>query len=64
MRQILFPFCMIGRFSDGYEREVMGNDEQDCMYKLITIQDNGNHGELTWYAPVCDENYIDGALMY
>lgn len=41
---ILTPWKMIGRYADNEEIEVGGFDEEDCMCKLIDLQEK--HGEL------------------
>lgn len=56
--KILWPFKMVGIYEDDYEAEVGGFDEEDCMYKLISLMDK--HGQLTWYSGYCDEDYVDG----
>ena len=48
---------MVGRYADDEEICVGGCDEEDCIYKLIELQEK--HGELTWYSGVCDEDYVD-----
>lgn len=54
----MYPFKMIGRYEDDDEEIVGGDDENDCMYKLIELQDV--HGNLVWYSTYYDEDYIDG----
>ena len=58
---ILTPYKMVGRYADDEEIIVGGNDEEDCMYKLIAKQEK--HGKLTWYSGVTDENYSAGELV-
>lgn len=58
--QILTPYKMVGRYADDEEIIVGGNDEEDCMYKLIAKQEK--HGKLTWYSGVTDENYSAGEI--
>lgn len=52
---------MVGRYADDEEICVGGCDEEDCIYKLIELQEK--HGELTWYSGVCDEDYVDGEYI-
>ena len=52
---------MVGRYMDDEEIEVTGYDEEDCMYKLISLQDQ--HGDLTWYSGVSNEDYIGGEYI-
>ena len=52
---------MVGRYADDEEIYVCGCDEEDCIYKLIELQEK--HGELTWYSGVCDEDYVDGEYV-
>lgn len=59
--KILTPWKMVGRYADDEEIYVGGHDEEDCMYKLIARQEQ--HGELTWYSGVCDEDYVAGELI-
>ena len=40
--ELLYPWKMIGRYEDGQEIIVNGNDEEDCMYKLCSLQEK--HG--------------------
>lgn len=59
--KILTQWKMVGRYADDEEICVGGYDEEDCVCKLIEKQ--GQHGELTWYSGVNDEDYIDGKLI-
>ena len=54
----MYPFKMIGRYEDDDEEIVGGDDENDCMYKLIELQDV--YGNLVWYSTYYDEDYVDG----
>lgn len=54
---ILEPFRMCGRFADGFEATVGGNDEGDCICKLDKMTEQ--HGELVWYSGYIDEDYVD-----
>ena len=33
----VYPWKMVGRYEDDYEAEVGGNNEEDCMEKLIDL---------------------------
>ena len=61
MIKILTPWKMAGRYADDEEIIVGGYDEEDCMYKLISKQEE--HGILTWYTGVNDEDYVDGEYI-
>lgn len=52
---------MVGRYADDEEIYVDGYNEEDCMCKLIDLQKQ--HGELTWYSGVNDEDYYDGEYI-
>ena len=58
---ILTPWKMIGRYTDDEEITVSGFNEEDCMCKLIDLQEK--HGALTWYSGINDENYVDGEYI-
>ena len=49
---------MYGEYSDGYDTEVFGHNEEDCLEKLVELCDE--HGDLTYYTGVNDDDYIDG----
>ena len=59
--KFIYKWKMVGRCADDEEIEVGGSDEEDCMYKLIELQEK--HGELTWYSGVSDEDYVDGEYI-
>ena len=59
--EIITPWKMIAKYADGEEIYVGGQDEEDCMYKLIAKQEK--HGELVWYSGVCDDNYVCGEYV-
>ena len=59
--KILTPFKMVGRYADGAEIYKGGSNEEDCMYKLLSMVDE--HGKLEWYSAVNDEDYIDGEYV-
>jgi len=59
-RQLRAPWKMVGRYTDGFEEEVIGRDEGDCIGKLAEMQ--YLHGKLYWYTGVNDDEYIDGEL--
>lgn len=48
MARIMYPWKMIGRYEDGEEINVSGNNEDECMWRLINLQEK--HGELIWYS--------------
>ena len=56
--QMLWPFRMYGEYEDGYSTTVGGNDEDDCIDRLIQMSDK--HGDLTFYTGVDDELYDNG----
>ena len=58
---ILTPWKMIGRYTDDEEITVSGFSEEECMYKLIDLQEK--HGALTWYSGINDEDYVDGEYI-
>ena len=57
----MYPWKMVGEYVDGYSAEVGGENEYDCMGKLIDLQEK--HGKLTWYSGVCNEDYTDGEYI-
>lgn len=61
MGKICFPWRMIGRYDDGVEIIVNGFNEDECMYKLIELQNK--HGKLEWYSGLCDEDYANGEYI-
>ena len=58
---ILTPWKMIGRYTDDEEITVSGFNEEDCMCKLIDLQEK--HWELKWYSGINDEDYVDGEYI-
>lgn len=40
---------------------VGGNDEEDCMQRLIDLQEK--HGDLTWYSGYVDQDYAAGEYV-
>lgn len=58
---IVWPWKMVGRYTDGEEITVCGYSEDDCMNKLISLMEK--HGDLTWYSGVSDEDYADGEYI-
>ena len=48
-------------YTDDEEITVSGFNEEDCMYKLIDLQEK--HGALTWYSGINDEDYVDGEYI-
>ena len=61
--KILTPWLMFGEYADGYECYKGGLNEEDCMRKLIAVENTGNHGSLVFYTGVNDEDYINGELI-
>lgn len=61
MALFLWPWKMVGRYSDGEEITVGGCNEEDCVGKLIGLTEK--HGELTWYSGVSDKNYSCGEYI-
>lgn len=59
--KLCYPWKMVGRYEDDYETEVGGNNEEDCMGKLIDLQEK--HGNLVWYSGLCDEDYEAGEYI-
>lgn len=55
------PWKMVGRYADDFEVEVEGSDEEDCMCKMIDLEDT--HGDLVWYSGFCDEDYECGEYI-
>lgn len=60
--RLLTPYMFEGEYEDGYYKEMPGYSEQECVAKLMHLQKK--HGNLTWYAGVCDDYYVDGELLY
>lgn len=58
---IYYPWKMYGRYADEMEDTVCGNDEQDCLMRLIELAEN--HGGLVFYTGVGDEDYVDGEYI-
>ena len=59
---VLYPWKMVGRYgNEEIEIEAYGLNEEDCMYKLISLQDK--YGPLVWYSGVTDEDYVDGEYI-
>ncbi len=61
MVKICWPWKMEGRYADGTEAVASGNDENDCMCKLIDL--TKKHGDLVWYGGYGDEDYCDGEYI-
>lgn len=59
--EFLYPWKMVGRYTDDEEVIVGGFDEEDCMYKLCELQDK--HGAMVWYSGYSDEDYVDGEYI-
>ncbi len=52
---------MVAIYEDGEEIEAGGNSEAEYMERLAQFQDE--HGEMTWYSGVTDENYQCGEYI-
>ena len=50
-----------GKYTDGFSVTVGGNDEEDCMQRLIDLQEK--HGDLTWYSGYEDQDYSAGEYI-
>lgn len=61
MIKFIYPWKMVGRYEDDYEAEVGGSGEEDCMEKLIDLQEE--HGKLVWYSGFSDEDYESGEYI-
>lgn len=62
MRQYLAEISrMIEPEEDGFTVTVGGNDEEDCMQRLIDLQEK--HGDLTWYSGYVDQDYAAGEYI-
>lgn len=59
--RVLYPWKMVARHADGEEIEVGGFSEEDCMEKLCDLEEQ--HGEMTWYSGVTDEDYVAGEYV-
>ena len=55
------PWRMCGEYTDGFSVTIGGNDEEDCIQRLIDLQEN--HGNLTWYSGYTDLDYIAGEYI-
>ena len=61
MVRICWPWKMVARYADSEEIEVGGNSEEDCMERLAELEEQ--HGEMTWYSGVSDEDYANGEYI-
>lgn len=61
MIKIYHPFKMVAEYKDGFEAEIGGYDEFDCMGKIVDL--TGKHGSVTWYSGVNDDDYVDGEYV-
>lgn len=59
--KICYPWIMVGRYADNEEITVGGYSEEDCMERLVDLEEK--HGELTWYSGVSDEDYVAGEYV-
>lgn len=58
---IFEPWRMCGEYEDGFSATAGGHSEEDCMQKLIELQES--HGDLTWYSGYRDEDYENGEYI-
>lgn len=58
---LFYPWKMCGRYADGFEITIGGNDESECICKLIELEEK--HGKLEWYSGYCDEDYEAGEYI-
>lgn len=58
---ILEPWRICGEYKDGFTVTVGGNSEEDCMEKLIDLQEK--HGDLTWFSGYQDQDYAAGEYI-
>lgn len=61
MVKICYPWKMCGRYEDNFESTIGGYNEEDCMEKLIDLQEK--HGALERYSGFCDEDYKAGEYI-
>lgn len=59
--QFCEPWRICGRYKDGFSVTVGGNDEPECMAKLIGLADK--HGDLVWYSGYEDLDYCGGEYI-
>lgn len=59
--KILTPWKIIGEYADGDTIIVGGFNEDDCMGKLLDLQNK--HGELLFYSGYEDEDYVSGEYI-
>lgn len=58
---IFYPWKMYAEYEDGSGLYFCGNDEDDCMCKIIEAIEK--HGEVTYYTGVNDEDYANGEYI-
>lgn len=58
---IFEPWRICGEYKDGFSVTIGGNDEEDCMQRLINLQEK--HGNLTWYSGYTDQDYAAGEYI-
>lgn len=58
---IFEPWRICGKYTDGFSVTVGGNNEEDCMQRLIDLQEK--HGDLTWYSGYEDQDYSAGEYI-
>lgn len=57
----IYPWKMFAEYNDGFEAEINGLSEDDCMEKIATLQIE--HGECMWYSGAEDEDYVGGEYI-
>lgn len=55
------PWRMCGEYEDGFTVTVGGNDEEDCIQRLIDLQEK--HGDLIWFSGYTDQDYVAGEYI-
>ena len=58
---IFEPWRICGEYKDGFSVTIGGNDEEDCMQRLINLQEK--HGNLTWYSGFTDQDFAAGEYI-
>lgn len=58
---IVYPWVMIGEYEDDKRIYARGFSEDECMCKLIGLQEK--HGKLIWYSGLCNDDYMYGEYI-
>lgn len=58
---IFYPWKMYGEYEDKSDYIVYGENEEECMMKLIELMEK--HGKLIYYTGVSDEDYVAGEYI-